>query len=125
MMPAQTQRILIVDDDSDILRLWTSILAKEGYFVSGTTSGKEAINLVIQSPPDLLITDLSMPDVDGFEVLKAIRNKSPGLRIIVASGAFGGPILESAKYFGAAAIVQKPISRERLMETVRSVLSDS
>ena len=67
------ERILVVEDDEDILQLLKYNLAKEGYGVTGVTSGEEALKALKSGLPDLLLLDLMLPGVDGLEVCRRLK----------------------------------------------------
>lgn len=115
-------RILIVDDDTQVLGMLIRVLIGRGYTVTGTTSGAEVIEMTAHDPFDLAIVDLSMPGVDGFEVLKDLHRTAPEMKIMVISGAMPGLILESAAMFGATKTLTKPISPESLINAVQHIL---
>ena len=72
---------------------------------------------------DVIILDLNMPEMDGFEVLTFARSEVPDLKIIVVSGFMQGTMLKAAKLFGAIDTLDKPIRNDLLLSTVRSVLA--
>ena len=115
-------RILVVDDDEQVLRWMRSTLASNGYDVATTTSAREALAMVEANRPDLLILDLNMPKPDGFEVLKSQRALFPGLRIIVISGHMHSALLEAASILGATATLSKPIDADELLRAVRDIV---
>jgi DNA-binding NtrC family response regulator len=117
-------RILMVDDDRQLLRYLKKALEKNGYTVAATTSGKQALIFIRERMPDLLILDLNMnmPAPNGFDLLKAEHSKYPHLRILATSGYLHGALLEAAKIFGAVATLEKPITAEALVGKVREVL---
>ena len=115
-------RILLVDDDRQVVRYLKKVLEENGYTVSATTSGKRALAYIEERIPDLLILDLNMPAPDGFDVLKSKRPRFPYLRILVISGYLHGALLEAAKIFGAIATLEKPVTAEALVGKVREVL---
>ena len=115
-------KILLVDDDVYVVRYLKKALEQAGYHVSGTTSGKQALALMEEEKPDLLILDLNMPAPDGFDLLRIEHAKFPYLRIIVISGYLEGALLEAARVFGAIATLQKPVSPGDLVNKVREVL---
>jgi CheY-like chemotaxis protein len=79
--------------------------------VTGAPSdGKNALAAIEENDFDLIVLDLAMPDMDGFEFLKTVRVKSPKLIIVVIFGFLGGTMLAAAKLFGAAATLAKPFS---------------
>lgn len=114
--------ILIVDDDHLVLEYLKTALEEHGYDVTATASGRQALDFLHSSLPDLLILDLNMPEPDGFDLLRIERSKYPYLRILVISGYLHGALLEAAKIFGAVATLQKPISSDMLIKTVREIL---
>src|SRR3981189_2358152 len=111
--------ILIVDDDTQVLGMLMRVLIGRGYTVTGTTSGAEVIETAAHTSFDLAIVDLSMPGIDGFEVLKDLHRTAPHMKIIVISGAMPGLLLESAAMFGATKPLPKPISPESLIAAVQ------
>jgi CheY-like chemotaxis protein len=72
---------------------------------------------------DVMILDLNMPEMDGFEVLKFARSELPDLKVIVVSGFMQGTMLKAAKLFGAVATLDKPIEVGLLLTTIRSILA--
>jgi DNA-binding response OmpR family regulator len=114
--------ILLVDDDRQVVRYLKRGLEESGYAVTATTSGKQALAVIQERMPDLLILDLNMPEPDGFDLLKTERSKFPYLRILVISGYLRGALLEAARIFGAVATLEKPVTPEALVAKVREVL---
>jgi two-component system catabolic regulation response regulator CreB len=119
-MPAN--RILVVDDDAPVLGLLLNVLTRRGYTVTGTTCGRAAIETALDASYDLAILDLSMPEVGGFEILQTLRARRPRMKFMVISGAMPGVMLESARIFGAAATLTKPVLPETLTTVVGQVL---
>ena len=115
-------RILLVDDDRQIVRYLKKALTEGGYAVTATTSSKQALALTQEGPPDLLILDLNMPEPDGFELLKIERAKFPYMRILAISGYSQGALLEAAGILGAVATLRKPVTAEELVAKVREVI---
>lgn len=118
----RTPKILIVDDDESVLRWMKSTLTSNGYDASATTSAREALTMIEESRPDLLILDLNMPAPDGFEVLRSQRARFPGLHILVVSGHMHTALLEAASILGATATLSKPIDLNELLRTVRDIV---
>ena len=115
-------KIVIVDDDEQVLRWLKTTLELSGYSVQSTNSATHALAMVEEDRPDLLILDLNMPQPDGFEVLKTERSRFPGLRILVVSGHMHESLLEAASILGATATLSKPLSPDALVRTVREVV---
>ncbi len=78
--------VLLTDDNEDMIELIQLILAKSGYNLKVAHGGKEALRICKESPPDLILMDLRMPDLDGFTVIKALRTSGFTNPIIVLAG---------------------------------------
>jgi CheY-like chemotaxis protein len=114
--------ILLVDDDQQVVRFLKRTLEGKGYSVTATTSGRRALALIEERPPDLLILDLNMPEPNGLELLATRRTGFPYLRTMVISGYMDGALLEAAEFLGAVATLKKPVTNEELCAKVRAVL---
>jgi DNA-binding response OmpR family regulator len=115
--------ILVVDDDTQVRTLCRLTLEESGYLVSEATNGKNALAAIEETDFALIVLDLAMPDMDGFEFLKGVRAKSPKPKILVISGFLGGTMLAAAKLFGAAATLAKAFSPDSLLLVVSEVLA--
>jgi DNA-binding response OmpR family regulator len=113
------KRILVVDDDPQVLKYLAMSLERAGYMVESTTSSQHAMQLVDRQPFDLLIADLSMPELDGFDILKKTH---VSLKVLIISGFMDGALLSAARVLGAAAVMKKPISATSLVLKVREIL---
>jgi CheY-like chemotaxis protein len=114
--------ILIVDDEPQIRRLFRNILEEVGYSVKEAGNGVAALRAVEDEFFDLVVLDLSMPEMDGFEFLRAVRNELPHVGVLVISGFMGGAMLSAAEHLGADATLEKLKAPERLLTTVCQVL---
>lgn len=76
-------KILIVDDEKNILKLYQAELEDEGYTIATANSGKEALEIFEKEDPDLVTLDVLMPDIDGIQVLRQIKEKKPDLPVIM------------------------------------------
>ena len=120
---AQVQTsVLIVDDDAKIRSLLRSVLETAGYSVQDTADGNQALARIMQKAPDVVLTDIVMPDMEGIELIKRMRKIAGGLHIIAMSGASAG-YLQAARFLGADATIQKPIVIDELLELVHSLSS--
>jgi len=117
--PRATRRVLVVDDDPDILDALSEILEVEGYDVHRARNGREALVRVEQAPPDLVLLDLMMPVMDGSEFA---RNLAPGRRppIIVLSA--DRNVSVKAMEIGALGWLAKPFELDELLAAVRRAL---
>jgi len=120
-----SQCILVVDDDRDVRELVCRMLEQDGYRVVPANGGFEALQQLASLSPDLIITDVVMPDMDGFEVLLKLRHLAPKALALVISG--GGRVapdvyLETARKLGARAVLRKPFTRAEILDAVHAVL---
>jgi len=118
-------RILIIDDDPQILNMLGKTLERKGYEVVKASDGNEGIKINRETPVDLVITDIIMPDKEGIETIFELRRDFPYIKVIAISG--GGQIepedyLYIAKKIGAHRTFTKPIPREELLKAVRELL---
>jgi CheY-like chemotaxis protein len=117
------RRVLVVDDDPQLLDLLQSLLEGLGFEVLTAADGRAALAAVTASAPDLLITDLVMPDMEGIQLLREISRTQRGVRTIVMSGnAVGMNFLDAAQRFGARATLRKPFSLDELRLAVDAAL---
>lgn len=119
------KKILVIDDEPDIVFLIKLILEKEGYKVIEANSGKEGIEMAKKEKPDLILLDIMMPDMLGWEVSKKIKadeelRKTPVAMLTVKSAAEDK--LRSLEEAGADWHIAKPIDREKLLGTVAWLL---
>jgi CheY-like chemotaxis protein len=104
--------VLLVDDNSEVRRSVHRILAVAGHDVLEAGDGSEALDLLRQHHPDLVITDLVMPNKDGIETILEIRREHLAVKILAITGGdpLGGPIyLAAAAKLGADAVMRKPL----------------
>lgn len=115
------KRVLIIDDDEVFRAYIQELLEISGYDVVSAANGREGIEAVEEAPPDLVITDLVMPEVEGLEVIRSLRRTNKDLPVIAVSGGncgFGASYLKIAEKFGATAIFDKPFDVEEFMAVV-------
>ena len=117
--------ILIIDDDATVRTMLKAMLEREGYVVKEASNGVEGQRIYRQSPAQLIITDILMPEKEGIETIMELRREFPEVKIIAISG--GGFIgseeyLEIAKTAGALRALPKPFSREDLLKAIQEIL---
>lgn len=123
MSPAQAKRILIVDDIEDNLSLLQAILMEEGYEVDISKDGKSALAKIEASPPDLLLLDAMMPQMNGYEVTRRIRqNKNLPFIPILMITAYEDANVPEGLDLGANDFIRKPIDFDELMSRVKATL---
>jgi DNA-binding NtrC family response regulator len=116
-------RILVIDDDADIRALMQQVLTSAAHEVVLATNGREGADKYRDNPADLVITDLYMPDQEGFETIVELRRRFQDAVIIAMSGKTAGiPLLPVARRLGAVAILEKPFSPNQLLHAVEKAL---
>lgn len=119
----RNQRILLVDDSADSLRLLQVTLKLKGYNVIIADSGAEALVQIAESPPDLVLLDVVMPDMDGYEVTRQIKHNSnlPFIPILLVTGSEKSSVVKGLDA-GADEFIRKPIDKKELLARVRALL---
>jgi len=117
-------RILIVDDEKNIVSSLTGILADEGYEITETGDGIEALELIQEDPPDLVLLDIWLPGMDGIEVLKTVKAYHPEIEVIIMSGHGTIDTAVKATKLGAQDFIEKPFSLDRITQSIADVLSN-
>jgi two-component system response regulator PilR (NtrC family) len=120
-MPAQAT-ILIVDDERDLVDAYVRLLERAGHRCFGAFDAGEAIQLIDAESPDLVITDLSLPDTSGIEVVRHIRSKSKDTPVIVMSGHNTPELNQAAHAAGASMSLLKPVSIAVLRRVIAEAL---
>lgn len=122
-VPNPKAKILCVDDEDVILDSFRKILVLDGYSVDTVISGYEAMNLIKSHHYDFCFTDLKMPEMDGVEVTKTVKNLRPDIDVIIITGYATVETAVEVMKFGAMDYVQKPFTEDELLEfTKRSLV---
>lgn len=117
--------ILIIEDDPDVRNLLKRLFEREKYHILEAGNGREAIHLLSHAKPDLVITDIIMPEEDGIGTINILRQKYPEIKIIAISG--GGRMsseeyLNIARMLGAHASFSKPFDNKELLRKAKELL---
>ena len=121
-MSAAPVRVLVIDDEPPIRKLLRMGLTAQGYHTLEAPNGKTALELLSQSPPDLIILDLGLPDVQGHELLRTIRARNESVPIVVLSSRGDEAGKVQALDFGADDYVTKPFGMDELLARMRAAL---
>jgi CheY-like chemotaxis protein len=116
-------KILFIDDSSFQRRIVSDILREAGYDPVVTEDGKRGIDLAQKEKPHLLITDLLMPDYDGYYVLKEAQACRLGIPILILTSDIQDTTHDRCLSLGAAGVVNKPVKKEVLLPAIAKVLS--
>lgn len=118
------QHILVVDDEPPIRELLQSYFTKHGYAVTTAADAQEAFRLADETPLQLVILDVLLPDSDGLEVLAQMKNTHPNLPIIIMTGiGFDEDLLQEAIQKGASGYVSKTLPLDQLLMEVHRTLN--
>jgi len=118
-------RVLVIDDEAAIRDSLRMILEYEDYQFVGAASGNEALEIVRRERPDIVLLDIKMPGMDGMEVLRKLRAIDEGLPVVMISGHGNTATAVEAIRSGAIDFLDKPLSSERVIVTLRNVLRQS
>ena len=113
-------KILIVDDDVDSLIIQQSIIQKVGYYTQIAINGLDAVKFIKQDPPDLILLDIFMPQMDGYETIKYIKENYNIPIVVVTAG--GNQSIKKIKEMGIIFYVQKPIIPNKLQKEINSCI---
>ncbi|PLX11425.1 MAG: hypothetical protein C0594_03660 [Marinilabiliales bacterium] len=124
-MSQTNYKILVVDDNSENVFLHQAILEEEGYNVITAAGGVAALEMVEREAPDLILLDIMMPYVDGFDVLKKIINneKTTRIPVIMISSLYNEHFAE-AKRIGAVDYIEKPVDIQMLISKVSKAIKN-
>lgn len=116
------EQILVVDDDVMARDLLVRFLSLRGYHVRTARDGREALRLIGESAPDLLILDLAMPEMNGVEVLRTLTARDYAGRTIILGGHQNDLFLAEAWALGPQEVLDKPIDLERALMAIQLVM---
>ena len=126
-------RILVIDDDSDVRTLMVYELQVAGHEVRGASDGAKGLTLQRESPADVVVTDIYMPEKEGIETIRDLKQEFPRVKIIAISG--GGRNLSAGAFsardlrvvageLGVIAVLQKPFETRELLRSIESALGE-
>ena len=119
-------RILIMDDDAEIIESLQAILESRGYRVVTARDGSTGLELAVADPPDLLILDMMMPKKSGFLVLEKLRTRAEGLiPTIMMTGNEGSRHRAYAEMLGVKEYLRKPFPLDKLLKAIREALIEA
>ena len=115
--------ILVVDDEVTILDSLSGILSDEGFEVLTASNGYEALKIIEEESPDLVLLDIWMPGIDGIETLGEIKRTNPFLQVVIISGHGTIETAVKATKLGAYDFIEKPLSIEKVVVTINNALN--
>ncbi|MCL4078471.1 response regulator [Coriobacteriia bacterium Es71-Z0120] len=117
--------VLVVDDAAFMRMMIRDILSKEGYVIHEAVNGRDAIEKYLEVRPDLTTMDITMPEMDGIEALKKIREHDPHARVLMVSAMGQQKLIVEALEAGAMDFLVKPFQPTKVLETVKKCLQTS
>jgi CheY-like chemotaxis protein len=111
----------VVDDDADVLRPLCTYLRQAGYKVTAAHDGHEAIGILRTTPPDVLLTDIGMPRMDGLELCTQAHALRPRLPIVLMSGWASDVDPARARAVGAQALLAKPFAMQQVCDLLQQI----
>lgn len=115
-------KILIVEDDSELLQLFSRVLTREGFITFSAKDGKEALNILNKEYVDLIISDIMMPNMDGYELTRAVREAENNIPILLITAKEGFDDMRKGFLLGSDDYMVKPINVNELILRVNALL---
>jgi chemotaxis family two-component system response regulator PixH len=118
-------KVLIIDDDPALLRLMSMAFQQAGYSTVAADNGRKGIRMASAYRPDLVVTDIVMPDIEGIGAIRAIKGAKRPPKVIAISGAGRGRGMDLswAKHLGADEVLAKPFRMSELLKMSQSVIA--
>lgn len=122
----QMYKILVVDDDPYILMSLEFLMKKNGYEVMVARNGNEALEILNSSVPDIVLLDIMMPDVNGYDICKYIKSTKnlKGIKVIFMSAKTRDTDIKKGYDLGAALYIKKPFSTRELVKDIKGLLEN-
>jgi len=116
-------KILVIDDSSFQRKIISSILKEEGYELLTAENGNDGMECISTAAPDLIISDLLMPEFDGFYLLEKMKEKTPAIPILILTSDIQKPTREKCYQMGARGLINKPVHKDTLLPAVKKILA--
>jgi DNA-binding NtrC family response regulator len=117
------KKVLLIEEEENILKTYSYLLGKEGYEVMATSNGSKAVETLHQQQFDIVITDLAIKIRNGCTVLEEVKAISPTIPVIVLTDNSSSTVRQFVSLLGAYGLIVKPCSYEFLSSCIRSSLS--
>ena len=118
-------RILVVEDEESLLKLESILLSSKGYSVTGVMDGRSALEEVTANKPDLVILDIMLPEIDGFEVCRRIKEDSATshIPVLILTAKKNSQDIARGQQVGCDAYITKPFKSAKVLDMVQELLS--
>jgi twitching motility two-component system response regulator PilG len=123
----KNNKILVVEDEESLLKLESILLSSKGYSVTGVMDGKAALEEIKKNRPDLVLLDVMLPEMDGFEVCRRIKEESAtaGIPVVMLTAKKSNQDIERGRQVGADAYITKPFKSTRVIEVIQGLIPRS
>ena len=120
----EKNRILVVEDEESLLKLESILFTSKGYQVTGARDGNEALRSIAQERPDLVVLDVMLPGLDGFDVCRAIKDDPATncIPVVMLTAKKSSRDLERGKEAGADAYITKPFKSVKVIEVIEALI---
>jgi DNA-binding response OmpR family regulator len=121
----KNNKILVVEDEESLLKLESILLSSKGYSVTGVMDGKAALEEIKKNRPDLVLLDVMLPEMDGFEVCRRIKEEAEtaGIPVVMLTAKKSNQDIERGREVGADAYITKPFKSTRVIEVIQGLIS--
>ena len=116
-------KLLIVDDEPKLRDLLVGILSQDGLKITTASSGAEALTLISQNPPQLMILDVRMAEMDGLEVLRRVKATAPQIGVFLLTGFDDDTIEQEGRTLGALGIIHKPPAFAEIRQLIKDAIA--
>ena len=118
-------KILVIDDSLFQRKIISGVLTENGYQVTPAVNGKEGIEFVEKEQPDIILTDLLMPEYDGYWVLEQLKARGRTIPVIVLTSDIQTTTEKRCRELGVVAFLNKPVDKKLMISTIQNVLKRS
>ena len=120
----KNNKILVVEDEESLLKLESILLTSKGYSVTGVMDGKAALEEIKKNRPDLVLLDVMLPEMDGFEVCRRIKEESEtaGIPVVMLTAKKSNQDIERGLQVGADAYITKPFKSTRVIDVIQGLI---
>jgi len=116
-------KILVIDDEQDVVNLFVDILKKKNYQVEGVLSGKAALDVIDKNKPDIILLDIKMPDMDGIQTLEEIKKKDPAIEVVMLTAyGYNEKLINESMEKGASGYISKNLPLQQIINNFGTLL---
>lgn len=118
------RRVLVIEDQEDLAELYASALAEEGFRVTKAYTGEEGIAFFEDEGADVIVLDVTLPEMNGVQVLQKIRDRDTKIPVVVATGETNDETRQQCQRLGVQEYMEKPVKSEALTAALHRALND-